>query len=261
MYPQFTTLFLTDYSTSCGSVNYYSGQHPMMKNNVILKFAPGSQFANLEVRLPFECRFCSGFQEFESSDYNEEDCDDEDTDIPNSPFEKEELYEMKVSLQLDGPKTQNKVSHSTVLLEDRFSPAVDVKTGDTIVVSTFFDTSKGFLNLAIKKCWLSDHRSNDEQTIDERNWLLYEGCPSDRMVNGMQNANNVKLLSTMSKEGGPSFSFDITNRIAHDMRYMYINCLMGLCSSMGAFGNVEQVYILYIFRLRLSVKFSIMTLM
>ena len=69
-------------------------QHPMMKNNVILKFAPGSQFANLEVRLPFECRFCSGFQEFESSDYNEEDCDDEDTDIPNSPFEKEELYEM-----------------------------------------------------------------------------------------------------------------------------------------------------------------------
>ena len=224
----------------------------MMKNNVILKFAPGSQFANLEVRLPFECRFCSGFQEFEASDYNEEDCDDEDTDIPNSPFEKEELYEMKVSLQLDGPKTQNKVSHSTVLLEDRFSPAVDVKTGDTIVVSTFFDTSKGFLNLAIKKCWLSDHRSNDEQTINERNWLLYEGCPSDRMINGMENANNVILLSTMSEEEGPSFSFDITNRIAHDMRYMYINCLMGLCSSTGAFGNVEQVYILYNFRLRLS---------
>ena len=223
----------------------------MMKNNVILKFAPGSQFANLEVRLPFECRFCSGFQEFESSDYNEEDCDDEDTDIPNSPFEKEELYEMKVSLQLDGPKTQNKVSHSTVLLEDRFSPAVDVKTGDTIVVSTFFDTSKDFLNLAINKCWLSDHRSNDEQTIDKRNWLLYDGCPSDRMMNGVENANNAKLLPT--KEGGPSFSFDITNRIAHDMRYMYIHCLMGLCSRMGAFGNIEQVYASYYFRLRLRV--------
>merc|ERR1719216_397470 len=142
---------------------------------------------------------------------------------------------MKVSLQINGPKTQNKVSHSTALLEDRFSPAVDVKTGDTIVVSTFFDTSKGFLNLAINKCWLSDHRSNDEQTIDELNWLLYDGCPS---VNGVENANNAKLLP--AKEGGPSFSFDITNRIAHDMRYMYINCLMGLCSRMGAFGNIEQ---------------------
>ena len=81
------------------------------------------------------------------------------------------------------------------------------------------------------------------------------------MINGMENANNVKLLSTMSKEEGPSFSFDITNRIAHDMRYMYINCLMGLCSSMGAFGNVEQVYILYNFRLRLSIKSSIITSM
>merc|ERR1719216_349770 len=107
---------------------------------------------------------------------------------------------MKVSLQINGPKTQNKVSHTRVLLEDRFSPAVDVKKGDTIVVSTFFDTSKDFLNLAINKCWLSDHRSNDEQTIDKRNWLLYDGCPSDRMMNGVENANNAKLLPT-KKEG------------------------------------------------------------
>ena len=90
----------------------------MMKNNVILKFAPGSQFANLEVRLPFECRFCSGIQDMESPDYNEDDCDEEETDIPNSPFEKDDLYEMKVSLLLDGP--QNEASNTRLLLKDRF---------------------------------------------------------------------------------------------------------------------------------------------
>ena len=248
--PKFKHILLIYFSTSCGSVNYYSGQHPMMKNNVVLRFAPGSQFANLVIRLPFECRFCSGIQDMESPDYNEDDCDEEETDIPNSPFEKDDLYEMKVSLLLDGP--QNEASNTRLLLKDQFSPAVDVNVGDTIVVSTFFDTSKDFFKLAINQCWLSGHPIADERTIDRRNWLLNEGCPSDRMITGVQNANNVKLLPTLSTDDGPSFSFDVTYHVAQEMRNMYIMCLMGLCSSKGAFGNIEQVLSLYYLAFRVN---------
>ena len=82
----------------------------MMQNNVILKFASGSEYSDLEVRLPFECRFCSGIQmdAQASSDYNEEDCDDEDDTDIYSPMSQDgdftdgdEMYEMNVSKVID----------------------------------------------------------------------------------------------------------------------------------------------------------------
>ena len=221
----------------------------MMENNVVLQFASGSEYSDLEVRLPFECRFCSGLQDMSSSDYDEEDCDEEEDDglLPDRDSDEDEMYEMNVSLVV-GPIKHNKASTNTrLLLASRHSPAADIKIGDKIVVSTYFETSKGdFLSLAINKCWLSDHPAADRRTINSDNWLLYEGCPPDMMsIEGSENNNNVTLLPSIKDGYGPSFTFDITSQHARRMRNMYIKCLIGLCSSIKGFGNIAEVSLLY----------------
>ena len=215
----------------------------MMENNVVLEFASGSQYSNLEVRLPFECRFCSGIQDMDSSDYSEEDCDDAEDLNPRTDPNEDEMYEMKVSLLVD-PTKGNIASNTRLLLSERYSPAVNVKIGDQIVVSTYFETSKlDYINLAINKCWLSDHSASDQRTINNGDWLMYEGCsPNVMNIEGSEkNYNNVTLLSNLPKASGPSFTFDITSRHAHGMRNMYIKCLIGLCSNVQGFGNVPMV--------------------
>jgi hypothetical protein len=124
---------------------------------------------------------------------------------------------------------------------NRYSPSADVKLGDTIVVSTHFETSKGdVFSLAINKCWLSDHPAADKRTINNENWLLYEGCPSDFKIDGSENYNNVSLLPKLSEGYGPSFTFDITRRHASGMNKMYIKCLIGLCSSIKGFETIAE---------------------
>lgn len=222
----------------------------MMQNNVILKFASGSEYSDLEVRLPFECRFCSGIQmdAQASSDYNEEDCDDEDDTDVYSPMSQDgdftdgdEMYEMNVSKVIDPGQNNYKPSNTQLLLEERYSPAKEIKVGDRIKVSTYFETSKtNLFSIAINNCWLSDHPAADKRTINANNWLLYEGCPPD-WIDGNK-ANNVTLLPPDQSHGyGPSFTFDITPRHATEMRNIYIKCLIGLCSSIKDFGNFVEV--------------------
>ena len=216
-----------------------------MENNVILQFASGTEYSGLEVRLPVECRFCSGIQDMSSSDYNEEDCDEDEEDLdpqPDLDMDEDEMYEMRLSLVVD-PMKDNTASSTRLLLANRYSPAAEVKMGDKIVVSTHFETSKGdVFSLAINKCWLSDHPAADKRTINDENWLLYEGCPPDFDIDGgSENYNNVSLLPNLSKGYGPSFTFDITRRHARGMRNVYVKCLIGLCSSIKGFENIAEV--------------------
>ena len=214
----------------------------MMENNVVLEFASGSAYAGLEVRLPVECRFCSGLPDMTSSDYNEEDCDEDEEDPDPQPGpdpDDNEMYEMSVSLVV-GPKKEDTASNTRLLLANRYSPAADVKMGDKIVVSTHFDTRKGdVFSLAINRCWLSDHPAADKRTINKENWLLYEGCPLNLNVEGSESYNNVSLLPNLSE--GPSFSFDITRRHTRGMREIYVKCLIGLCSSIKGFETIAEV--------------------
>ena len=142
------------FSTSCGSIGYFKGSHPMMQNNVVLKFASGSEYSDLEVLLPFECRFCSGIQmdAQASSDYNEEDCDDEEDtglDSPVSLDDGDEMYDMNVSLVMDPSQSSNKPSNTRLLFKERYSPAQDIKAGDKIKVSTYFESTKAMSLISI----------------------------------------------------------------------------------------------------------------
>ena len=218
-----------------------------MQNNVHLKFASGSEYSDLEVLLPFECRFCSGIQmdAQASSDYNEEDCDDdEDTDL-DSPgsLDDDEMYEMNVSLVIDPSQSSIKPSNTRLLLSERYSKAQEIKVGDKIKVSTYFETKADIFSIAINKCWLSDHPAADRRTINNNNWLLYEGCPADQLL-GYETNNVTLLLPDQSSGYGPSFTFDITPRHTKEMRNIYIKCSIGLCSSIKGFGNFAEVCII-----------------
>ena len=104
-----------------------------MQNNVVLQFASGSEYSDLEVHLPFECRYCSGVQaqDMSSSDYNEEDCDDEEEDTDLDSFDHQddgdEMYEMNVSLVIDPIQDINNPSNTRLLLAERYSPAHEIK--------------------------------------------------------------------------------------------------------------------------------------
>ena len=239
----------------------------MMENNVILKFASGSEYNGLEVRLPFTCRFCSGIQDMSSSDYNEEDCNNSEGDYEDSNGDKrydydgilvdtiedgDEMYKMNVSRAVKQSSLGNlkpssdeliRSTETQVLLTGKYSPSVTVRVGDEIVVSTYFETRLSF-GLAIEKCWLSDHIAADTRTISDDDWLVYEGCPPGIANGGSANFNNVTMLPTLSEESGPSFSFKITHWHAQKKRKIYIKCLMGLCSSMNVgTGNIGTVSI------------------
>ena len=229
-----------------------------MQNNVVLKFASGSEYSDLEVLLPFECRFCSGIQmdAQASSDYNEEDCDDEEDTGLDSPVSLDggELYEMNVSLVMDPSQSSNKASNTRLLLSERYSPAKDIKVGDKIKVSTYFEsTNANLFSIAINQCWLDDHPATDRRTINNNNWLLYEGCPADHLLG--YKTNNVTLLPPDPSNGfGPAFTFDVTQKHTQEMRNIYIKCSIGLCSSMKGFGNFAEVC--FIFN-KLCLKYNI----
>lgn len=220
-----------------------------MQNNVVLKFASGSEYSDLEVLLPFECRFCSGIQmdAQASSDYNEEDCDDEEDtglDSPVSVDDGDEMYDMNVSLVMDPSQSSNKPSNTRLLFSERYSPAQDIKAGDKIKVSTYFESTMSLISIAIKQCWLDDHPATDRRTIDDNNWLLYQGCPADQLLG--YRTNNVTLLPPDQSNGfGPAFTFDITPRHANEMRNIYIKCSIGLCSSIKGFGNFAEVRLVF----------------
>ena len=47
-------------STSCGSLNSFNGNNPIMMNGIHLQFSPGSEFYGYQVRVPFTCKFAPG---------------------------------------------------------------------------------------------------------------------------------------------------------------------------------------------------------
>ena len=105
----------------------------MMANNVVLKFASGSEYSDLEVLLPFECCFCSGIQMDiqASADYNEERCCEEEEESVGLD-DVDEMYEMNVFLVIDHSQSSIKPPNTRLLLSERNSPAQDIKTGDKI---------------------------------------------------------------------------------------------------------------------------------
>ena len=71
----FTTL-----STSCGSINSFKGNNPVMMNEIYLKFTPGSEFYNQLVRIPFTCKYPPGLLGFTVPDDDLDEYDNEESD-------------------------------------------------------------------------------------------------------------------------------------------------------------------------------------
>ncbi len=67
------------YSTSCGGISFFTNNNPMVRNNVHLKFADGSEFSDLsEFGIPVLCKFLSGLPGVGSNDNDEIDDYEED---------------------------------------------------------------------------------------------------------------------------------------------------------------------------------------
>ena len=66
------------FSTSCGCVSYFTDQNPIVRNNVYLKFAPGSELYGASLRLPIACKFQAGFPGLALVANSNDDDDDDD---------------------------------------------------------------------------------------------------------------------------------------------------------------------------------------
>ncbi|XP_071750219.1 transforming growth factor beta receptor type 3 [Lepeophtheirus salmonis] len=219
-------VILKSVGTSCGSLNYFSGKHPMLKNNVRLYIEGDTK---LQIRIPFNCRFQNGFPGFPSSssenqDASEEDDlddDDEKDYYDEDDYGDEEMYELHVS-------RINKKRPEPLVKE--FGQTAQLQIGDTIKVQTSFET-RALLNLALERCWLADHSSPDsELLLEEDLWLIWEGCPSHE---------NITVFSTLGGRN-PSFAFTVSKEIAK-MRKFYIFCVLGLCSPLATNnGNLKK---------------------
>ncbi len=129
------------FSTSCGSLNMFSGKNPMFRNKVVLNLASGS----ISARISFSCRFKPGLPGQEESLEEENQAYNTIVVSPDhgSRDDDQEMYVMRV---LDSATGQ-------VLLERR-GDAANAVPGQRVSVHTRFDT-RSSLSLAIETCWLS----------------------------------------------------------------------------------------------------------
>ena len=230
-------------STSCGSVNLFSGKNPMFRNNIVLHLGPSSSLERAELVVPFSCRFKPGLPGMEAEaeaasqgDGGNAALDDFSFDsVGDQEEEEEEMYVMIVTVfHLDGRP-------SSVL--SRRGDAAVASVGEEARVSVSFDT-RASLRLALEKCWLTAYEDGGYYDADSGDRLLVkEGCP----VLSDDGGANVTLLPNGGGggEGGPldpSFSFRLTP-LARPAKRVYLMCLMGLCSpEQSASGlNVGQV--------------------
>ncbi len=211
-------------STSCGSLNVFSGNHPMLKNNILLSFHQESEFYGQEVRVPFSCKFPAGFLGFSpsSSDYDGSDSDDYDDDDEESG---EEMYTMKIF------RKRQRLRRPEILASHPGDSAT-VSVGDQLKVQTDFET-RSFFSLMIEQCWVSNQVKDDDppHLSEEDRWLIYEGCAV---------SDNVTLFPTPLGTN-PAFAFTVTE--AHRrMGKIYIYCRIGLCTPVEiSSGNIVKV--------------------
>eukprot|EP00095_Tigriopus_kingsejongensis_P008368 maker-scaffold856_size87843-snap-gene-0.17 protein:Tk08368 transcript:maker-scaffold856_size87843-snap-gene-0.17-mRNA-1 annotation:"hypothetical protein DAPPUDRAFT_95568" len=202
-------------STSCGSLNVFSGSNPMFRNNVILQFSRQSRLFKKKIQIPFFCRVKPGL-------HGEERVVVEkmgglspttllDTSLDGSTLE--EMYAMTI-------KKRAREDHEHHILVEHRDQMADVALGDELTVQTSFDT-KSFLNLAIERCWLSDLAEVDPHTVPKQQILIWEGCPTETSV-------NVTLFPTY-RTRNPAFAFEVVESMM-DFEEFFLFCLIGLCS-------------------------------
>lgn len=206
-----THWILETLSTSCGSLNSFKGNHPIMMNEIHLKFAEGSEFHGLPVTVPFTCKYPPGFQGFpiNTDDYDYDyDYDDEEPDTTESSSE---MYGMKIL-------RKKKRSKRPEVLVSKPNDRATVSVGDQLKVQTVF-ASQTVLSLMIEECWVSDHPGADKHSVPSHHRLIEEGCSVSK---------NVTMFPTPLGTQ-PAFVFEVTNEHRR-MSQIYLFCIIGLCS-------------------------------
>jgi hypothetical protein len=207
----------------------------MFSNNVILSFTPSSRYNRRlsPIKIPFNCRIKPGLGggAAEDGDYDEYDSYDSSGSGGRGSAmggqsllgNIEEMYKMSVS------KGDN-----VLILESRDESA-DVAFGDRLTVRTDFET-RSFLNLALNKCWISEHPDPTERPGAGEMLLVVNGCPAT----AAGGEENVVVVGSATDK--PKFSFTVTERLAR-LRRMYVFCVIGLCSPLESLagGNVNMV--------------------
>ncbi|TRY62871.1 hypothetical protein TCAL_02037 [Tigriopus californicus] len=202
-------------STSCGSLNVFSGSNPMFRNNVVLQFASQSRLFKKKVSIPFSCRIKPGInghgqgvvERVGSSADTGRFSGSSDSDETTM----EEMYSMII---------ERKARNGFELLVDHRDQMADVALGDELRVMTSFDT-KSPLMLDIERCWISGNAQVDLTSVLKEQVLIWEGCPAESSV-------NVTMGSTHARQN-PWFSFQVDESIMGFGEF-YLFCLIGLCS-------------------------------
>jgi hypothetical protein len=221
-----THWILSTQSTSCGSLNIFTGNNPMLRNNIHLKFAPQSEYYGRQVRIPFTCKFAAGFLGF-SGQSNNDDYDygdnDEENDGMNS--DDDEMYTMRIL------RKHKRVRRPEVLVS-RPDDQATVSVGDQLKVQTDFKT-RSLLSVMIEQCWIADHSAADQRHLAaEDQWLIYEGCSANK---------NVTMFPTPLGTN-PAVAFTVNDEHRR-MGQIYVFCIMGLCSPLESLtsGNLGMV--------------------
>ena len=213
-------------STSCGSLNSFNGNNPIMMNGIHLQFSPGSEFYGYQVRVPFTCKFAPGLfglpladnDDFEDEDYSSDD------DIDEYSANEEEMYTMKILRKRKRPL------HSQVLVSLPDDHAT-VYVGDHLKVETDFKTRLP-ASLMIEKCWIADHPDAVDRSLGNEKFLIYEGCPANKNVS----------MFPVPLGTNPGFTFSVTDEHRR-MGQIYVFCIMGLCTPLKSLtsGNLIEV--------------------
>ena len=193
----------------------------MFRNNVVLTFPPSSKLANVQLKIPFSCKFRPGLPGMESPSYDDEDSNGEADDVA---FDNAEMGDDFGGAS--GEMYTMTVRKTTGASADPSSLTV----GDVLRVDTNFETRTPLL-LAIESCWISRSNADEGSPGVDDLFLISGGCP----------INNVSLSSTAL--GNPSFTFAITKSFLRLRPSFYLFCQIGLCSppGLGQEGNVGEV--------------------
>ena len=208
-------------STSCGSLNAFIGNNPIMNNAIHLEFSPGSEYHGKSVRVPFTCKFPPGWYGMSTADDNIDVSNDYDDDEDEA---EDEMYTMKVMRK----KKHTKLPQILVARPDDHAT---VFVGDHLKVQTDFKTRLP-ASLMIEKCWISNHADAVDRSLDTGKFLIYEGCPTNK---------NVTMLP-VPYGTNPSFTFAV-NAEHRRMGQIYIFCVLGLCTPIKSLtsGNLIEV--------------------
>ena len=222
-------------STSCGSLNAFIGNNPIMNNAIHLEFSPGSEFHGKSVRVPFTCKFPPGWYGMSSTaDDNINVSDDYDDDEDDEA--EDEMYTMKVMRK----KKHTKLPQVLVARPDDHAT---VFVGDHLKVQTDFKTRLP-ASLMIEKCWISNHPDAVDRSLDTGKFLIYEGCPANK---------NVTMLP-VPYGTNPSFTFAV-NAEHRRMGQIYIFCVLGLCTPVKSLTSGNLIEVIPFFVLKHYVQF------